>query len=274
MNKSFAKQIVLSLTALLFTLSVPLFRITAEELPFYWESINVDIEVQTTGDMLVTETQKYVFNSDYSNQRYRYIPLAKVDDIQDVTVQENDKIIPSKIGIENNQFWINWQHELNPPEAHTFVLKYRVLGGLQVDNENTQVYWKAIFADRKAPIQSAKVRVQLPELLAGKVFSFKNFGTAAIASQVNPTNFEFVATQPIQPQEELEIQIAFPSNILNLPQPRWQQGGPSQTPPDTTPSFLGWVLSLLFILPSIGFILGGGGGGGRDGGGGGGGGGG
>ncbi len=82
MNKSFAKQIVLPLTALLFTLSVPLFRITAEELPFYWESINVDIEVQTTGDMLVTETQKYVFNSDYSNQRYRYIPLAKVDDIR------------------------------------------------------------------------------------------------------------------------------------------------------------------------------------------------
>jgi hypothetical protein len=62
-------------------------------------------------------------------QRYRYISLAKVDDIQDVTVQENDKIIPNKIGIENNQFWISWQHELNPPEAHTFVLKCGGSGG-------------------------------------------------------------------------------------------------------------------------------------------------
>jgi hypothetical protein len=40
MNKRFAKQIVLSLTALLFTLSVSLFRISAEELPFYWDYIN------------------------------------------------------------------------------------------------------------------------------------------------------------------------------------------------------------------------------------------
>lgn len=57
-----------------------------------------------------------------------------------------------------------------------------MVGGLQVDNENTQVYWKAIFADRQAPIQRARVRVQLPESVAGKVLSFKNFGTAAIAS--------------------------------------------------------------------------------------------
>ena len=30
--------------------------------PFYWEFINVDIDVQENGDMLITETQKYVFS--------------------------------------------------------------------------------------------------------------------------------------------------------------------------------------------------------------------
>ncbi|MGB3402921.1 MAG: hypothetical protein WBA77_09540, partial [Microcoleaceae cyanobacterium] len=33
--------------------------------------MNVDIEVQENGDMLVSETQKYVFNQPYKNQRYR-----------------------------------------------------------------------------------------------------------------------------------------------------------------------------------------------------------
>ncbi len=45
----------------------------ASTIPFYWEFMNVDLDVQTNGDMWVTETQKYVFESDYSNQRYRYI---------------------------------------------------------------------------------------------------------------------------------------------------------------------------------------------------------
>jgi hypothetical protein len=107
--------------------------------------------------VLVTETQKYVFTADYTNERYRYIPLDKVDEIKDVTVTENNQIIPSSTGTENNQLWIRWQHQLKAPDSHTFVIKYRVVGGLQLDGENTLVYWKAIAAGRKAPINSGKV---------------------------------------------------------------------------------------------------------------------
>ena len=115
---------------------------------FYWDAINVAIDVRDNGDMLIAETQEYVFGREHSNERYRCIPLDKVDDITDVTVAENDKIIPSQVGEENNQLWIKWQHELNPPESHTFVIKYRVIGGLHVNADTTQVYWKAIFGDR------------------------------------------------------------------------------------------------------------------------------
>jgi uncharacterized membrane protein len=227
MNKQLIKRISFSLLSVLVTL-LGTFLITfshavAQEVTFDWDYINVNIDVQNNGDMLVNETQKYVFKSDYSNQRYRYIPLDKVDEIKDVTVQENNQIIPSETGIKNNQFWISWQHQLKPPETHTFVLKYRVVGGLHIDNENTQVYWKAIFADRKSPIQSAKVQVQLQEILSGKVQDFQNFGIPATSRQVNPKTFEFVANQPIPPQQELEVQVTFPSTILNIPQPNWQQ---------------------------------------------------
>ncbi|MCU0547210.1 MAG: hypothetical protein MUE44_34475 [Oscillatoriaceae cyanobacterium Prado104] len=56
------------MTALtVFTIAVT--RAAAQQLPFYWDNINVAIEVQTNGDMLVTETQKYVFTADYNNER-------------------------------------------------------------------------------------------------------------------------------------------------------------------------------------------------------------
>jgi hypothetical protein len=47
----------------------------------------------------------------------------------------------------------------------------------------------------------------------------------AVPRQVDPKTFEFVASQPIPPEQELEVQIAFPQVILNIPQPGWQQSG-------------------------------------------------
>ncbi|MBS9389230.1 MAG: DUF2207 domain-containing protein [Dolichospermum sp. WA123] len=223
MKKLLMRRISFSLLAMLVTVLITFTHAVAQEVPFYWDYINVNIDVQTNGDMLVTETQKYVFTSDWTNQRYRYISLDKVDEIKDVTIQENNKLLPSETGIENNQFWIRWQHQLKAPASHIFVIKYRVVGGLHINGDNTQVYWKAIFADRKAPIQAAKVWVILPQALSGKVLEFKNFGTPATARQVSSIIFDFVATQPILPQQKLEIQIAFPSKILNLSQPNWQQ---------------------------------------------------
>src|SRR4028118_369915 len=225
MNQRSLKKILYFFTTLLTIFMVTVTQVAAQQLPFYWENINVLIDVQTNGDMLVTETQKYVFTADYTNERYRYIPLNKVDEIKDVTVAENNQIIPSSTGTENNQLWIRWQHELKPPDSHTFVIKYRVVGGLQLDGENTLVYWKAIAAGRKAPINRGKVTVKLPEALSGKVLSFTNFGAAAVPRQVDPKTFEFVASQPIPPEQELEVQIAFPQQILNIPQPGWQQTG-------------------------------------------------
>src|SRR6476469_8382840 len=185
------------------------------------------------------------------------MPLDKVDEIKDVTVAENNQIIPSSTGTdENNQLWIRWQHQLKAPESHTFVIKYRVVGGLQRDGENTLVYWKAIAAGRKAPINSGKVTVKLPEALSGKVLSFTNFGAAAVPRQVDAKTFEFVSSQPIPPEQELEVQIAFPQVILNIPQPGWQQtGNQSQTASGTGNFFLDIFLMIVLFIAAMTFPI-------------------
>ncbi len=99
-NKRLLKKIFFLLMASLSLLLVTVTHAAAQQLPYYWDNINVIIDVQTNGDMLVTETQKYVFTAEYTNERYRYIPLDKVDEIKDVTVTENNQIIPIAIANE------------------------------------------------------------------------------------------------------------------------------------------------------------------------------
>jgi hypothetical protein len=184
--------------------------------PFYWDSINVVIDLQPNGDMWVTETQKYVFDRTYSNQRYRYLPLDEDGEITDITVRENDRLIPTEVKTEKGNLRIRWQHELTPPSVHTFVLKYRVIRGVYFGNVNTWINWKAIFPDRPAPVQNATVQVRLPAALSGKVSSFTSSGVPAIARQINPQTYEFVARRPLSPQQELAIEVIFPSGVLDL----------------------------------------------------------
>lgn len=251
--------------ALFFTIGLSLNHATAQTPPFHWDYINVNIDVQTNGDMLVTETQKYVFTSDWTNQRYRYIPLDKVDEIKEVTVQENNQIIPSETGIENNQFWIRWQHQLKAPESHIFVIKYRVVGGLHINGDNTQVYWKAIFADRKAAVKQAKVTVKFPEQVASSITNFESFGTPANLRKVDAKTIEFMAEEAIEPQQELEVQVTFASGSIDAKTPQWQTSNSSNSSNFSDSwfwiVFVGmWILSFIFGDSSSSSSGGGGGG--------------
>ena len=201
---------------------------------FYWDFINVDIDVQTNGDMLITENQKYVFTKLGRNQRYRYIPLDQVDEITDVSVFENDKKIVSDTGIENNNFWIRWQHELNPPESHFFTLKYRVVGGLKIKNEKYEVYWKAIFRERNASIHKANIKVSFPEKLSGKIQMFKSYGAPTKAQQIDENTVEFVSNRNISPYQEIEVKVILYDEII-------------QEPIEVS-AFTVFVITLLFLL--------------------------
>jgi Predicted membrane protein (DUF2207) len=245
MNKQWIRRIIISVAIVMVILFVNSSGSFATGTPFHWNHINVEIDVQENGDMLVTENQEYEFSANSTNQRYRYIQLSKIGSINDVTVTEKNQVIPSQTGIKNNQFWISWQHQLKAPEIHTFILKYRVVGGLQVDDQNTQVYWKAIFADRQAPVDKAAVQVHLPEILAGKVTDFRGLGVNNDFRKVDDKTFAFSAKQPLQPGEELEVQVAFPSKILQLAPVSQPQ---SITTTKNSDSFFPMVIFVPFLL--------------------------
>ena len=183
---------------------------------FYWDFINVDITLESNGDMVVTETQKYTFTADHTNQRYRYIPLDRIDRITDVAVYEGEEQLPIQTGIEDNQYWIRWQHDLAAPESRTFKVQYRVIGGVQTRGENSQIYWRAIFPERNANINQGKVTVGLPNELVGKVNQFTTKGVAATSRQFGPNTLEFVVDQTLAPQQFLNVKVRFPTGLLDM----------------------------------------------------------
>jgi Predicted membrane protein (DUF2207) len=127
--------------------------------------MDIDLQLVKSGDLLLTETQKYVFTDKYTNRRNRYIQIDRIDSIQDIAVTENNQPVANlQISKSDGRQHIFWEHSLTAkfPEEHTFVLKYRVVGGLEVDNLQTKFKWMAIFPDRKAAIKAAQVTLHLP----------------------------------------------------------------------------------------------------------------
>ena len=246
------QRFFLFISAIFLTLTVSINHINAQITPFYWEFINVDIAVQNNGDMLVTETQKYVFTRKHTNQRYRYIPLDKVKEINNVSVSKNNEIIPSDTGIENNQLWISWKHPLNPPESHTFVIRYRVVGGLHESGNNLQVYWKAIFPERNSVIKKSQVTVTFPEELAGKILEYESFGVPREYTEIDDKTIQFTAKEELPPQTKLEVKITFPKGILNV-YDVYSRGSSSlnATPRNTSKNNTIWGAVMIMYIPAI-----------------------
>ena len=231
--------------------------------PFFWEFINVEIEVYEDGDMLVTETQKYVFTAPHTNVRYRWLPLDKVDSIENVAVFEEGTQLSATTYVKNNRLWIKWQHELNPPESHTFTVKYRVKGGLYLREREDKVYWvywEAIFKNRDAPIQGSKVTVRLPVALAGHILSFQSFGVPTDAQQIDPRTVEFTSQRQLDLGEESLVLVTFPYGVLNISPSKWQQPFQLDQYGLEVLSFIGVFLILMFLISFLRGLKSGGGG--------------
>ena len=203
--------------------------------PFFWDSIDVDITLETDGDLLVTETQKYVFTQNHTTERYRYIPLDGIDSITDVAVYENNEPLTVETGRRNNNYWIRWKHSLTPPATHTFVIKYRVVGGIQVQGSRGRLHWMALFPERSAAINRGNVTLHLPEALADKVTRFQSRGVASRDRKLDATTFEFAANEALAPQQALTIWWIFPGRRF----------------PCFPPKPTGGSCLLFFLFPSI-----------------------
>ena len=181
--------------------------------PFYWEKIDVDLQLTDSGNLFVTETQTYVFIDKHSDRLSRYIQVDQFsslsaesfqENFQDIEVTENNQPVANlQLSMLDGQQRISWKHPaINKfPEQHTFVLKYQVIGVLEMDNPQTKFKWIAIFPDRNAPIKAAQVTLHLPAKLSKFTKNFTTSGVAVTTKIIDPVTIQFVAKGSTQPQE-------------------------------------------------------------------------
>lgn len=134
---------------------------------YYYKDFEVNIKINEDSTFDVTEKQTYYLDGSFGFFN-RDISLNKVDAITDVEVfNENNNLISknsldikSRIGEKHIQW--NFPRRNFNGEEKTWVVKYKVHGGISFLKNYDEIYWNAIPSDRSVPIKNVKVIVNLP----------------------------------------------------------------------------------------------------------------
>ncbi len=205
----------------------------AQEKSLYWQRYDVNITVQQNSDMLVEEIQQIAFTSGTFRFGFRAIPLDRVERIADVQVSEIVAGVerPYRPGssaeygfvTDTNQgeLEVEWFFPPTSDSTHTYIVRYRVIGGLRFYEGGDQVYWKAIAPDHNFLILASKVTVTLPATFAQNQLVVASYGAPA-SSAFNQRGQVVFEAQNIPADEELEVRVEFPPDVVQGSPPAWQ----------------------------------------------------
>ncbi|NIV29864.1 MAG: DUF2207 domain-containing protein, partial [Anaerolineae bacterium] len=200
----------------------------AQSKSLYWERFDVNITVLPNGDFVVEEVQEITFTSGEFHFGYRNIPMGRLGDITDVQVWEGSRQYEPGDGgdytfstsVEGGDLVINWYFPYTSNSSHTYTLRYTVQGGLRYYEGGDQLYWVAVYPDRSFPVDESTVTVELPE--GATADPVAAYGVdAEIAGQGSRT-VVFTAQEPLDPGQELEVRVQFPSGIVGGTKADWQ----------------------------------------------------
>ena len=168
------KTFKLFLISFLLILGLGIFNFVEAE-SYYYDSIKVDIYVNKDSTFDVVEEQIYNLQGSFG-YFYRDIELKRLDHISDIEVfdSQGKKLNESdyKVSNKGNRKYIKWdfsRRDFNS-ELKSWIVKYKVHGGLGFYNDYDEVYWNAIFSDREpgVVVKEAEVIVHLPSEVSKK----------------------------------------------------------------------------------------------------------
>ncbi|NJN99847.1 MAG: DUF2207 domain-containing protein [Anaerolineales bacterium] len=210
----------------------------AQEKTLYWQRYDVNLAVQSNSDILVEETQQIVFTGGSFTFGFAAIPQDRVEQIADLQVSEiiNGSEQPytpnssSDYGFttstsDSGDLEITWYFPSTRDSAHTYILRYRVVGGLRIYDGGDQVWWKAIPPDHNFPIEAARVTVTLPQTFPKDQLVVASYGSPASIAYGDRGEVIFTA-ENIPADKEVEVRVEFPQGWSRV-QPR--TGRPATT---------------------------------------------
>jgi hypothetical protein len=254
--------VILSVLALTLT-SAPLALAQTQSL--YWERFDVDIAVQTNGDLRVQETQVINFTSGVFHEGFAQLSTDNTDGIDSVTVSENGKPY-DKVGSsccmsqgeyavepgDSNTLDVTWNMGRTSNQTRTFVLAYTVHGAIRRYSQGNEFQWNAIspglhdFDIRKSTVTAHMppgVPITTADYLVPPAFKGVPMDISVAPDKESAT---WVAKQTISPDEGVQIAVQVPPNTIGGSAPTWQAGYDATTQWENT--YKPWVdLGLLTL---------------------------
>ena len=207
----------------------------AQAKTYYWESFNVDVQVQVNGDLRVTERQTLIFSGAPFSFGFRKVSTDNTDGITDVAVREGDIVYEESFGRsphaftvedEGNEVAINWYFP-QTTGRHSYTIGYTVQNAIRTEPSGDQVFWNALPSDLGARVENSTISITLPEgIEAGSttaLFGGREGENMATSVSEDGRRITFQLTQPRPSGTAVEVGVRFPSGQLDLETPAWQQ---------------------------------------------------
>jgi len=98
-------HLILFLALIISAVVIP---VQAADQEYHYDSIDVNIDIQSNSDMDITETQKLVYQSGTFYYALPLIPLDRIDIIDSVSVSEGNRLYPDNPAVRK---WIEERQE-------------------------------------------------------------------------------------------------------------------------------------------------------------------
>jgi uncharacterized membrane protein YgcG len=234
---------------------------------------DVDLTIESSGDLLVHETIVYDFGSIPKHGIFRDIPVRfdypkkedtdRVYEIEDVSIKASEGTPADYETEEFDDNGIGYERfRIGDPDttitgAHTYDITYRVKGALNGFEDHDELYWNAIGQQWPVTIDSANTTVNAPTTIS-KVACFQgSFGSSLPCDVVSADGDTAHFAQPqLFPYTGMTVVVAMPKGAVPTPKPileeRFTVGRAFAVTP-TTGGIAGGML--LLLIGGFGFFF-------------------
>ncbi len=255
---------LLSLLLAFLVLSAPA---RAQSKGFVWERFDVQFEILPDGSFWVRETNQIRSSAGTFTFGFREIPLDRVEEIRDVRVYEEGRPLqPSsvkrpgtyQVDETGDLLKVQWTFSSPLPEGarRTFVLEYRVIGGLRIYPDGDQLWWKAVYADRPFPVEGSRISVLFPQEVDYGQLKWATYGQEAREGHFTGRELVLEVQGEVPAGQEVEVRVQFPHGLVTADPPAWQEAEDAaraaQEAREAREAALRPILALLSLLALFG----------------------
>jgi hypothetical protein len=251
-----------ALVAALLLLSTPAAAQETEQIDNY----NVQIAVEPTGAIFVTEVIEYDFGANERHGIFREIPVRfhyddRYDRIHDIDVLSVKGSLNTPDQFEEEREGNLLRIRIGDPDRtitgrHTYAIVYRVEGALNGFPDHNELYWNAIGDEWDVPIDNASVAVTTLEITEVACFTGPDFSTLPCTSSKVEDPMATFTQSGLAPFENLTVVVGFRTGLIPTPRPilkeRWNFARAFSFTP-VTGGVAGGLL--LIVLIAVGRLL-------------------